>query len=65
MKSFHQFLENVDELRQGLETIQRQDAPATRLAKRRTQELERRKRQIEQEKEEKKQRQKEKREANS
>lgn len=41
MKTFHQFQEDVEQLRRGLETLERQSAPAQRLAARRRAALER------------------------
>lgn len=41
MKTFQQFQENVEQLRRGLETLERQSAPRQRLAARRRAALER------------------------
>lgn len=41
MKTFHQFQEDVEQLRRGLETLERQSAPKEKLATRRRAALER------------------------
>lgn len=41
MKTFHQFQEDIEQLRRGLETLERQSAPKERLSARRRAALER------------------------
>lgn len=65
MKSFSQFQEDVNQLTQlrtDLDTLERQSAPAKRLAARRKAAAEQRKRQIEKEKEERERYQEQQRE---